>query len=116
MQEAQRILVIEDDEAVRLVLKAILEDAGYLVEVSGKCGEALGIIQRGGIDLVISDVLLPGGGIETIIAQIPVPMILTSGAPLQIESPPSQFPFIAKPFRRTELLSAVESIIGRFRE
>src|SRR5687767_6000903 len=53
------ILVVEDDAAMRTMLREALEEDGYTVE--GAPGGRAGIerVKQGGIDLVISDVKMP---------------------------------------------------------
>lgn len=58
----ETILLVEDDELVRLQGKAILEGLGYQVVVAANGLEALRIAQQGTtFDLLFSDVMMPGG-------------------------------------------------------
>ncbi len=59
----ETILVIEDEEVVRLMVKSILEQQGYRVLMAGCAAEALQTAQEHGPDLhlVLSDVVLPDG-------------------------------------------------------
>jgi len=60
--EGERVLVIEDEETIRLLLVEVLEDAGYKVVAAsdGPTGlRALQNMQR--LDLLVTDVGLPGG-------------------------------------------------------
>ncbi len=56
------ILVVDDEEPIRLILRTALEMSGHHVLVAGDAEEALGLCERHAerIDLVITDVLLPG--------------------------------------------------------
>jgi len=56
----QRILVIDDDAAVRLMATAALEDAGYAVVDAGSAEEGLALFEAAPTDLVLLDVVLPG--------------------------------------------------------
>lgn len=57
----QSILVVEDDEQVRMLVTVVLEDLGYQVQVVGDANGAIPILQSArGIDLLITDVGLPG--------------------------------------------------------
>jgi two-component system, NtrC family, nitrogen regulation response regulator NtrX len=62
-----RLLVVDDEENVRLSLKSVLEDEGHTVE-SVSCGaESLKLIDRRNYDLIFLDVWLPGkDGIEVL--------------------------------------------------
>lgn len=56
------ILVIEDEDAVREMLKLTLERNGFRVLTANGGGEALGLCQAEGapIDLVLTDIVMPG--------------------------------------------------------
>ncbi len=59
---AETILVVEDDEALRLYTVEILSDLGYSVLAAANGAAALEIIGRGhGIDLLFTDIVMPGG-------------------------------------------------------
>lgn len=55
----RRILVVEDDRGLRLVLSALLTDAGHHVESAGDGPEALAILHDRRFDVVLLDVGLP---------------------------------------------------------
>ena len=62
MQEAARILVVEDEVGSRLTLGGILEDAGYEVTGVEKGTEALEVIKDGNFNVIITDIKLPDVG------------------------------------------------------
>lgn len=55
----EHILVVEDEEIVRNLMKILLQVAGYVVETAEDGKEALYVLEHQPIDLVISDVLMP---------------------------------------------------------
>jgi CheY-like chemotaxis protein len=55
-----RILVVDDDDAVRGVLKLVLERAGYKVVAASNGLEALNLIKAQPVDLVLLDIEMPG--------------------------------------------------------
>ncbi|MDH3587340.1 MAG: response regulator [Gammaproteobacteria bacterium] len=55
-----RILIIDDEEDVRIALKQVLERAGYEVSVAADGPEGLDLMKEEGADLVITDVIMPG--------------------------------------------------------
>ena len=60
MADQMRILVIDDEESVRLQLASLLKLKGYDVEVAPDGKQALSIFQKNPFDLVLSDVRMPG--------------------------------------------------------
>ncbi|MBM4277528.1 MAG: hybrid sensor histidine kinase/response regulator [Deltaproteobacteria bacterium] len=62
MQEAARILVVEDEAGSRLTLCGILDDAGYEVTGAEKGTEALEVIKDGNFNVIITDIRLPDVG------------------------------------------------------
>ena len=62
-----KILVIEDDSAVRLSLQMMLEDGGYEVQVAEDGEKGISCYRESPADLVITDLFMPKKeGIETI--------------------------------------------------
>lgn len=55
-----KIIVIDDEEDIRNVLKQVLERGGYDVAVAESGKEGLELLQAEGADLVITDVIMPG--------------------------------------------------------
>jgi two-component system cell cycle sensor histidine kinase/response regulator CckA len=58
----ETILLVEDDEVVRALVREMLERHGYSVIEAGSGAEALRLCGRGGtaVDLVVTDVVMPG--------------------------------------------------------
>lgn len=67
-QRNRRILLVDDDDGVRISIASMLANAGYDV-VEAKDGlEAVDLFRRGGFDLVITDILMPKQvGVDTIV-------------------------------------------------
>jgi DNA-binding NtrC family response regulator len=62
-----RILIIDDDEYVRDVLRQMLEREGYEVDEACNGDDGVRIFSEQRQDLVITDILMPGmGGVQTI--------------------------------------------------
>jgi PAS domain S-box-containing protein len=57
----ERILVVEDDEALRDYSSDILRELGYQVTQASNAEEALKAFERGAFDLLFTDVVMPGG-------------------------------------------------------
>ena len=54
-----RILIVEDDVELRQLFARVLEKNGYQVETAEDGAEALKILGRGYVDLIISDIMMP---------------------------------------------------------
>jgi CheY-like chemotaxis protein len=59
-QQTPRILILDDEEAVRRVLQNALERLGYELNVASSGPEALTLLSRNPYDLVICDIQMPG--------------------------------------------------------
>ena len=61
-----KILIVDDEEDVRIALQQVLERAGYDVTVAATGNEGLDLLKKERADLVITDVIMPGiDGITT---------------------------------------------------
>ena len=54
-----KILIVEDDRELRQLFARVLEKNGYQVETAENGAEALKILGRGYVDLIISDIMMP---------------------------------------------------------
>ena len=54
-----RILVIDDEPKMTMMISASLSEAGYAVETASTGKEAMGYLEKGSYDLVVSDIRLP---------------------------------------------------------
>ena len=121
MGGSERILIVEDEEAIRRAARRALERAGYRVQVSGDGEEALEILRTAEqpFDLVLSDLVMPRlGGRQLYDALrkdgIAVPFLFTSGySPLAVHQK-VQLPegrLLHKPWTVGELLSRVRAAL-----
>jgi two-component system, cell cycle sensor histidine kinase and response regulator CckA len=61
------ILIADDEEEVREIVREILEEHGYAVFEAANGKEVVGMVERGPIDLIILDLIMPEQeGIETL--------------------------------------------------
>jgi signal transduction histidine kinase len=63
-RDPERILVVDDDDAVRSSVQAVLEGAGFSVDGVSTTGDALDRLQAGGFALALVDLRLPGDGLS----------------------------------------------------
>jgi len=85
MRPKKTILCVDDNEQTLAVRKFLLETRGYRVVTAHDGGEALEIFQQGGIDLVLSDLLMPGMDGNELVRHMKdiapeIPMILISAS------------------------------------
>lgn len=110
------ILVIDDQQSVRMILKRALEDAGYQVAEAANGRQGLDLFQATPADLVITDIAMPEmNGLELILeltrAFLDVTVIATSGAAsdeLQAAKLLGARHTFSKPFDLQVLLRAVQ--------
>lgn len=57
----ETVLLVEDDGKVAALTENMLTELGYAPLIAGNADEALGILERCAVDLILSDVALPGG-------------------------------------------------------
>ena len=61
----RRVLVVDDEENIRIVLRTLLKRNGYEVEVASNGEEALKLVDTFGPDFVLTDVRMPKmGGLD----------------------------------------------------
>jgi PAS domain S-box-containing protein len=120
-----KILVVEDQEAVRAVACGFLEDFGYEIIEAGDGFEALSKLQEhDDIDLMFSDVVMPGGMNGFDLAQAALSMkpglkvVHTSGYPkgamVHQDEPRFKEGFIImKPYRREDLQKIIKDALER---
>ena len=66
--ELARVLVVDDDPTARLTLKTVLEAGGYKVNVAASAAEAVGKLDEGEFELVLSDLQMesPEAGLKVL--------------------------------------------------
>lgn len=112
------ILIVEDEGIIRSALKRLLERNQYQVYEAGSVAEAREVLSEQQVNLIISDLRLPGEvGTELINPSIPV-LIMTSYASLKSAVDAMKLgavEYIAKPFNHDEMLVAVKEILKKQR-
>jgi DNA-binding NtrC family response regulator len=115
------ILVVEDDAAMRTMLREALEDDGYAVEAAAGGRAGVERVRQGGIDLVVSDVKMPDlDGLDMlreIKAVSPSPHVITITAFGSIDTAIravklGAFDYITKPFDVDQLILSVQKALA----
>src|SRR6476659_11140837 len=61
----RRVLVVDDEESLRTIVRTFLKRDGYEVEVAASGEEALGLVETFGPDVILTDVRMPRmGGLD----------------------------------------------------
>jgi DNA-binding NtrC family response regulator len=121
MPEKNRILVVDDEEALRTVLSTELSSEGYEVSAAADGNEAIDLVKENNYDLVLLDIKMPNvDGFEVLKfvkgtkPDIKV-IMLTGFADLKnaIESKRlGAEDFVSKPYDLVDLLTTIERVLG----
>jgi CheY-like chemotaxis protein len=117
MGSCQSILIIDDDEEIQTILRAILESEGYDVVAARSGCEALELLRsRMDVSLVLLDFRLPdmsgldlASNLEKEARDLAPIVLLSADSGLKaLQFPPSVVGVVKKPFELDELLGAVK--------
>jgi PAS domain S-box-containing protein len=115
----RRVLVVEDDDAVRRLVTRILGRGGYQVVEARTAADALEQTQRARPDLLLTDVVMPGGDGTELAGRLrdrwpTLPVIFMSGYPADAQGVPAgdRTRFLAKPMPAAELLAQVDALLA----
>lgn len=115
-----KVLVIEDEPSVRLGISCTLEGAGYRIATAGNGIEGIGLFEREGFDVVVTDLRLPGAdGIEVLksikkISSDTGVIVITAFADVKTAVEAMRegaYDYISKPFDPEELLIVIDRFI-----
>ena len=111
-----RVLVVDDEPAIRMTTAKILERDGYEVATAEGAAEAMSVLEGGAFDVLLSDIVMPGvTGIElmnmALEAEPHVKVVLVTGEPT-VESAAAAvragaFAYLPKPVVRADLLKVI---------
>ena len=108
-----RILIVEDEESYREPLVYQLTREGYDVSAAATGEEGLELFTKGGIDLVLLDLMLPGldgtALCRRIREQSRVPIIMLTAKSAEIDKDD----YITKPYSFRELLARIRAVLRR---
>ncbi len=116
--EPLKILVVDDEAAIRNLLDDLLGDEGYVVYTASNGRAALEMVQQERPDLILMDVMMPElDGLETLKAlravedSAVVPVILMSAAAYLTPDSADGMTFISKPFNLDHVLGVVSHML-----
>jgi DNA-binding NtrC family response regulator len=113
----ENILVVDDDDALRLVLVGLLKQAGYAARAVPSAEKALEEVGKTPIDLVVTDVRMPGmdgiallGVLSKNVPDLPVIVLSAHGTvPMAVEAmKQGAKEFMLKPFDREEVIATID--------
>ncbi|MCO4054995.1 MAG: response regulator [Bosea sp.] len=118
---AQHILVVDDDEAIRALLRDCLELDGFQVSEAADSLGMHGVLGAGGIDLVTLDLMLGGENGLALARQIrashDIPIVMISGKGDTIDRVVGleigADDYISKPFHPREVIARIRAVLRR---
>lgn len=117
---SRKILVVDDEEVVRLSCQRVLSDGGYSVETANDGVEALKITREKAYDLIVIDIMMPELDGFTVLQAIreqrpeTLFIVITGLDQMSISLRAAEIgaaAYIAKPFDPDELLSKVAHVL-----
>ena len=70
--ESIHILVVDDEESIREIMQRALNNAGYHCTTAGNVEEALQVLEETSMDVVITDIVMPGASGITLLEKVKV--------------------------------------------
>ena len=112
-----RILVVDDETQIRVLLAATLEQKGYQVQLAASSAEALAALEESDFELVLSDIVMPDSDglalldrVRALYPTLPVIMV-TAVHDISVAIDAMRrgaFDYLLKPLERKTLLDAVQ--------
>jgi DNA-binding NtrC family response regulator len=118
----RRILIVDDDGAMRQMLESLFREQGFATEVADSVDAALERVREGEIDVVLSDIKMPGrsgielvGELRKLRPETPLVLMTAFGS---IDSAveamrAGAFDYITKPFEPEAVLFSIERALER---
>jgi two-component system response regulator HydG len=116
------VLVVDDDAGVRFTLKGLFEDEGFVVREAANGVQGLAAVEAGGVDLVVSDLRMPGMDGLTLLDRIqalpePRPRVILATAHgserLAVDAiKRGALDYFRKPFELDDVVAVVRRALG----
>ena len=117
MVAIRKLLLVEDEVEIQILLNHILHAEGYRVDATGTLKSVLYMLDDRPFDLVIADANLPDGTGMTVgdkAREKGIKTIIITGYAFRLRKEElERFPYLLKPVRPAELIAAIEREIGR---
>ncbi len=120
--QGRRVLVAEDSALLSEAIRTLLDAAGFRVSVAATTAEALGAMRDTPPDIVVSDLMMPGGGGGKEVLKLALemesrpPVILMTGRTEEVVADEllaeGASRCLQKPFRLKDLLAEITDVLG----
>lgn len=109
----KKILIVEDDISIHNLIKEVLENEHYIVLNAYSGTEALLILEKEKVDLILLDLMLPGINGEEIVKRVEDTPVIVISAKISTEDKVKVLleganDYITKPFVKEELLARIQ--------
>lgn len=109
----KKILIVEDDISIHNLIKEVLENEHYIVLNAYSGTEALLILEKEKVDLILLDLMLPGINGEEIVKRVEDTPVIVISAKISTEDKVKVLleganDYITKPFAKEELLARIQ--------
>lgn len=112
-----KVLVVEDEMLVAMMIEDILEDLGCAVTMAGSAAAGLEALQAGGFEAAVMDVNLHGEtsyGVARAAHDKGIPILFCTGySNTRLGAPFEDHPLLTKPFGAQDLTRALARLTGR---
>jgi DNA-binding response OmpR family regulator len=116
-----RLLIVDDDQELCSMLVEYVGPEGFVAETAGSGPEGLERLSRGGVDMVVLDVMLPElSGFEVLrriraASRVPVIMLTARGEEVDrvVGLEMGADDYLAKPFSPRELVARIRAVLRR---
>lgn len=120
-ENSSHILIVDDDAEIRRLLAAFLTDSGYRVTTAANGNRVRETVVKGGIDLVVLDVMLPDSNGFDLCRELrassttPIIMLTAKGGETDriVGLELGADDYLAKPFNPRELLARIKAVLRR---
>ncbi|MCC6673062.1 MAG: response regulator transcription factor [Planctomycetes bacterium] len=104
------ILLVEDEDGIRLGLATFLQRRGHRVLAAADLGTAHGLLAAESVDLLVSDWHVGAGRADGLVRSARCPVFVVSGYPEEVEADPAKVTVLAKPVLPHDLLERIEAL------